>query len=251
VTPKSHTLFVSDLHLAAARPEMVSAFIHFLDHAARAAERLYVLGDCFDIWLGDDDARPPHPAVTAAFRRLTGAGTPVKIMRGNHDFLLGERFAAASGCELLADSEVIDLYGRPTLIMHGDALCTDDVEYQRFRAHSRDPDNQRRFLAQGLEERAAQAERLRSQSRARTRLKPEEIMDVSREAVLAAMRTARVRDLIHGHTHRPGVHSLDIDGSPGRRIVLADWYESDSVLVCTPEEARLARIAELGPPTDA
>lgn len=239
------TLFVSDVHLSAARPDIVSTFVGFLDGQARSADALYVLGDLFDEWLGDDDQRPPHPAVTAALAEFAATGVPLKIMRGNHDFLLGIAFESASGCELLDDPTVVDLYGTRALLMHGDTLCTRDTEYQAFRTMSRNPDNQREFLNLPLEARIQRAEAIRGQSKASMQLKTDEIMDVTPEAVLEVMAENKVSHLIHGHTHRPAVHPIAVGGESATRVVLGDWYAQDSVLRWTESGFSLGRLSDL------
>jgi len=238
------TLFISDLHLSAERPDITELFFDFLAREARAAEALYILGDFFEYWIGDDAVeQPEYRSVVAALRALTDAGIPVHVMHGNRDFLLGERFARASGCRLIPDPTRIDLYGTPTLLMHGDTLCTDDVDYLAFRRMVRDPAWQRAFLARPAAERNAMARGAREQSRVSTAGKPPEIMDVTREAVLEALRAQRVRHLIHGHTHRPAEHVFDLDGAPARRIVLGDWYRQGSVLRCDARAWRLDTLA--------
>lgn len=224
------TYFISDLHLSAARPPMVAAFLSFIQGPAQGAEALYMLGDLFDQWLGDDDDTPPHPEIIGSLAQLTAAGVPVAVVRGNHDFLLGPDFERQTGCRLLADPSLIDVQGTRVLIMHGDTLCTDDREYQALRAQVRDPQNQQRFLALPLAARSAQAARLRANSRERTQLKPQEIMDVNPDAVTQVLRAHDVQYLIHGHTHRPAVHHHDIEGKPAQRIVLGDWYTRTHVL---------------------
>lgn len=210
---------------------MVKAFLTFLEQQADRFEALFILGDLFDQWLGDDDETEPHPAVIAALARLTASGVRVSLLHGNHDFLLGERFAARTGCQLLPDPTVIEVQGTPVLIMHGDTLCTDDIAYQVLRAEVRDPTNQSRFLALPLERRSAEAASLRAASQQEGRLKPQTIMDASPSAVEQTMRQHGVRHLIHGHTHRPAIHSLRIDGQPATRIVLGDWYREPHVLI--------------------
>jgi UDP-2,3-diacylglucosamine hydrolase len=235
------TLFISDLHLHPSRPAISALFLRFLDETAHQAQALYILGDLFEYWLGDEavglEAWRP---IIAALRRATAtAGLEVYVMHGNRDFLLGEGFARATGCRLLAEPARIELYGEPTLLMHGDVLCTQDVEYQAFRAVVRDPAWQREFLARPLAEREALARRLRELSQQSTAQKKPEIMDVTPQAVEAVMRAHGVRRLIHGHTHRPGEHLFELDGEPARRMVLGDWYEQGSVLICTPAGWRL------------
>jgi UDP-2,3-diacylglucosamine hydrolase len=228
------TLFISDLHLTAGRPRITDLFFEFLDREARDAKALYILGDFFEYWIGDDaleqtEFRP----IAQALRAVVDAGTPVSLMRGNRDFLLGGRFERETGCRLIEDPTVIDLYGTPVLLMHGDTLCTDDVEYLEFRKMTRAESWQREFLAKSSTERDAIARNNRELSRQATANKAPEIMDVTQSAVANAMREHGVRHLIHGHTHRPGKHTFDLDGEPAHRIVLGDWYRHGSVLRCT------------------
>jgi len=239
------TLFISDVHLSRERPQAVERTLALLDGPARGADTLYILGDFFDQWLGDDDDTPPHREVEAALARLVGAGVPVRVCHGNHDFLLGDGFAARTGCELLPEPSVVEVHGIRVLVMHGDSLCTDDHEYQAFRRLSRDRDTQRRFLALPLAERAAKAAELRLSARARSRLKPEDIMDVNPQAVEAAMRAHGVLHLVHGHTHRPGIHEMTLDDRSARRIVLGDWYEKDHLLAWGPAGCRLGAVREV------
>jgi len=235
-------LMVSDVHLSASRPHAVAAFLALLQTHARAAEALYILGDLFDQWLGDDDETPPHPHIVEGLARVSTSGTDVCVLHGNHDFLLGGKFAARTGCRILPDPTTIDLYGTPTLLMHGDSLCTDDVEYQTFRTYSRNLDNQRAFLHQPFAERIATANALRLRSQRSVPLKPDQILDVNGDAVEAIMREYEVFDLIHGHTHRPAVHRFTLDGRAARRIVLGDWYEGDNMLVCDSGGPRLSAV---------
>ncbi len=239
------TLFVSDVHLNTARAEMVSAFLAFLEQKARHADALFILGDLFDEWLGDDDDKPPHGEVSHALAALTATGLPVSLVHGNHDFLLGKKFAKRSGCSLLGDHTVIDIYGTSTLIMHGDTLCTDDVDYQSFRKMTRNPIMQKMFLSLPLATRAARAAKIRHDSREDVALKSDEIMDVTAEAVDAVLRKYNVRHLIHGHTHRPAVHRFTLSDQEATRIVLGDWYEQDSVLIWDEAGYRLGRIGDL------
>lgn len=237
------TLFISDLHLHASRPAVTALFLDFL-HAAHDAQALYILGDFFEYWLGDEAVElEAYRPVIAALRRATEAGLPIYVMHGNRDFLLGEGFACATGCRLLPDPTRIVLYGVPALLMHGDKLCTDDVEYQAFRAIVRDPAWQRAFLAKPLAEREALARRLREYSQISTAQKEPQIMDVTAQAVEATMHAHGVRLLIHGHTHRPGEHRFTLDGEEATRVVLGDWYEQGSVLVCTPRGWRLESLS--------
>jgi UDP-2,3-diacylglucosamine hydrolase len=228
---KAPTLFISDLHLSRERPALVEAFHALMAGPARGAAALYVPGDLFDAWLGDDQLREPLAAeVARSFADLAASGTPVYLQRGNRDFLLGERFARVAGATLLDDAVVHDVHGTPTLIMHGDTLCTDDVDYQRFRAYWRDPVRRRRLLALPYVFRRGLAAFFRAGSKRATASKPEAIMDVSAGAVVDALRRHRVTRLIHGHTHRPARHELTVDGRRCERYVLADWYRSASYL---------------------
>ena len=224
------TLFVSDLHLDAASPEIARQFHAFLADEARAAEALYILGDLFEAWLGDDDPDPAARATVGALRALTDSGVPVSVMHGNRDFLIGERFCRETGATLLPDGTVIELYGDRAVLMHGDALCTDDASYQRLRRIVRNPLVRGLFRIMTLNQRRALAARMRAGSRAHVGMTAPEIMDVNSEAVAQAFREAGVRTMIHGHTHRPAVHPLEVDGAPAKRIVLGDWYTQGSVL---------------------
>lgn len=228
-------LFISDLHLQAARPDITERFFRFLETEAAEAEALYILGDLFEAWIGDDDPDEHNRDVQAAMRRLTDAGVAGYFMHGNRDFLIGDAFAERTGFTLLDDPVVHDLHGTPVLLSHGDAYCTDDVEYQAFRRQSRDPAWQQQVLSMSVEQRRALAGQAREESRAAMVDKAEDIMDVNADAVAAALREAGVSTLVHGHTHRPAVHELDLDGTPATRIVLGDWYEQGTVLHWTPE----------------
>ncbi len=227
---KMSTLFISDLHLDPGGPQIVGWYTQLLAGAAREAKALYILGDLFESWIGDDDDAPLAAQVAQATRALRDAGVPVYFMHGNRDFLLGEDYAAHAGMTLLADPTVIELGGERVLLMHGDTLCTDDVEYLKFRALVRDPRWQQQFLAKPLAERRAFAAQARGESRKHTSAMKAEIMDVNQDAVAAALRAHGVTRMIHGHTHRPATHRFDLDGRPTERIVLGDWYEQDSVL---------------------
>jgi len=224
------TLFISDLHLDAARPHIVELFTRFIAAGARAAEALYILGDLFESWIGDDDDSPLALQVAQSLYALKQSGVPVFFMHGNRDFLLGEAYAKRAGMTLLDDPTVIEFGGQPTLLMHGDTLCTDDAAYQEFRAVVRNPDWQKQFRARSLSERHAFAAQARAESVKHTAGAKPEIMDVNQAAVLAAMRKHGVRTLIHGHTHRPATHRFEFDGQVAERIVLGDWYEQSSVL---------------------
>ncbi|MDH3947784.1 MAG: UDP-2,3-diacylglucosamine diphosphatase [Gammaproteobacteria bacterium] len=233
------TLFISDLHLSADRPDITSLFIQFLNNEARQAEALYILGDLFEAWLGDDMVLPEYAEAIAAMKALSGSGVPVFIMHGNRDFLLGETFASMSGTTLLDDPTTIDLYGKPTLLLHGDTLCTDDVKYQQFRAMVRNPAWQQQMLALSPEERLALAKQYREMSQAETGNKAEDIMDVNQQTLEQVMKSKGVYHMIHGHTHRPAIHDFNIDSQAATRIVLGDWYEQGSVLVCDDNSCEL------------
>jgi len=225
-------LFIADLHLSPERPETVALFLGFLAGRARGAARLYVLGDLFDAWIGDDDDTPPYPEVRAALRELS-ATTACALMHGNRDFLIGGGFARDTGCRLLRDPARIDLAGARTLLMHGDRLCTDDKPYQRFRRRVRNPLVKQLFLWRPLAKRRALAADYRRRSGAATATKAEAIMDVNAGAVRRTMRRHGASHLIHGHTHRAGDHDFVLDGRPARRSVLAEWHPArGEVLVC-------------------
>lgn len=232
-------LFISDLHLDPARPHITELFRDFLAGEARGAEALYVLGDLFEAWVGDDDDGELAGQVAEAFAGLADTGVPVFLMHGNRDFLIGRQYAERCGATLLRDPSVEMIAGEPTLLMHGDTLCTDDHEYQRWRAHVRTRQWKEEFLALPLVERRKLARRMRDASREHTAGAPEAIMDVNRKAVGDVMREHGVRRLIHGHTHRPATHALELDGEPAERIVLGDWYEQGSVLRCDESGCRL------------
>lgn len=224
------TLFISDLHLDASQPEIIEHCLAFLRDEAAGSEALYILGDLFEAWVGDDDPEPARKRVVQALRALSDGGLPCFFMQGNRDFLTGHVFAVKAGITILPDPTVIDLYGRRVLLMHGDTLCTDDEEYQSFRRMVRDPQWQQHFLSQSLAHRIAMAQQARDASRQHTGAADAQIMDANAQAVVEAMRTAGVDTLIHGHTHRPAIHSLTIDDRPATRVVLGDWHAQGSVL---------------------
>ena len=224
------TLFISDLHLEADRPEIGAQFGEFMQGEARDVEALYILGDLFESWVGDDDPNPHYRQMKAEIRDLAASGVPVYFMHGNRDFLVGERFAAETGVAILPDPTTVNLYGSEVLLSHGDAMCTDDVEYQQVRAMTRNPEWQAMMLAKPLEERLAIARNAREASRSRNAGLSEEIMDVNQFAVEKAMTAHGVRLLLHGHTHRPAVHEFELAREPATRIVLGDWYDQGSVV---------------------
>jgi UDP-2,3-diacylglucosamine hydrolase len=223
-------LFVSDVHLDAAAPQATDQFLAFLRTEAAGAEALYILGDLFEAWVGDDDQEPANQRVCGALRTLTSGGVACFALHGNRDFLLGSGFCARSGCRLLSDPVIAQLDGDSVLLTHGDALCTDDHSYQELRTTVRAPAWQRRFLALPRATRELLADEARAGSRRHTSRTVPTIMDVNPAAVTAAFRAAHVRRIIHGHTHRPGVHDGEVDGEPAQRIVLGAWYEQGSYL---------------------
>lgn len=219
-------LFLSDLHLAPERPHAAEAFRAFCAGPAREAHAVYILGDLFDWWIGDDQLREPFFADMAdAIRGVTASGVPVFIAHGNRDFLLGAAFAKRTGARLLPERELVDIAGTATLVSHGDELCTGDVDYQRYRARIRNPATQRRLLRLPLFVRRLIARSLRRKSRDATAMKPESIMDVDAGEVRETFRRYGVARIIHGHTHRPATHVVDVDGTDRERIVLADWHD--------------------------
>jgi UDP-2,3-diacylglucosamine hydrolase len=224
------TLLISDLHLDAGSPAIARQFHAFLRQEARSADALYILGDLFEAWLGDDDPDAAARATVAALRSLVDSGVRCFVMHGNRDFLIGERFCRETGATLLPDGTVVDLYGQRVLLMHGDALCTDDTSYQRLKRILRNPLVRWSLRHLSFGSRRALARRLRAGSRQHVGMTAAQIMDVNDAAVASALRSAGARTLVHGHTHRPAVHELLVDGAPARRIVLGDWYTQGSVL---------------------
>ncbi|OGT04327.1 MAG: UDP-2,3-diacylglucosamine diphosphatase [Gallionellales bacterium RBG_16_57_15] len=228
-----HTLFISDLHLSADHSGSMAAFQRFIAEFAPQAEALYILGDLFEYWAGDDDLEDEfHARVIAALRGLAQRGTRVYLLHGNRDLLMGKALAEACRATLLHDPTLLDLYGTPTLVSHGDRLCTGDTEYQRYRARVHDADFQRQFLARPLAERKAYIEQLRSRSTLEKQSKDSAIMDVNDAAVAALLREYRYPRLIHGHTHQPGCHQHRVDGHNCERWVLGDWHQRGSALRC-------------------
>ena len=224
------TLFISDLHIDATRPPIIAQFLRFLETEAKNAAALYILGDLFESWIGDDAPDSAQSEAIAGLRALTASGVPCFVMHGNRDFLLSRRFSELSGAQLLRDPLIITLYGEAVLVMHGDALCTDDHAYQRLRATVRDAEWQRQFLALSVESRRALAGAARAGSQAHTATMEYAITDVNAESVATALRAAGTATLLHGHTHRPAIHAFEVDGRPRTRIVLGDWYDQGSVL---------------------
>ncbi|HEY0861880.1 UDP-2,3-diacylglucosamine diphosphatase [Pseudoxanthomonas sp. F37] len=243
------TLFISDLHLDAERPAVTELFGAFMQRQAMAADALYILGDLFEAWVGDDDPSETGAYVAARIREVADAGVPVFFIRGNRDFLLGETFARRAGMRILPDPAVVMLYGRPAILMHGDLLCTSDTAYQAFRAQTRQPAWQAQFLAQPLAARLAFAAQARAASAAHQgglkrddKAQFETLTDVAPETVDATLARFGIDTLIHGHTHRPAIHDLSVGGRACRRIVLGDWYEQGSVLRVEPDGMALEQL---------
>lgn len=226
------TLFIADLHLSGEHPQLTALLEYFVDRLTANAQAVYILGDLFEVWLGDDMVLPDYQPAIAALQRLTARKIPVYIMHGNRDFLLRENFCASSGTTLLAEPAIISLNGIPTLLLHGDTLCTDDLRYQQLRTMVRDPQFQAQFLAKTPAERIAQARQYREMSKAETSNKSSDIMDVNQATVEEVMRKHHVTQLIHGHTHRPAVHQYNLDGQSVTRYVLSDWGQRGSYLNC-------------------
>ena len=228
-----HSTFVSDLHLSPERPRINQVFFDFADRTAARAGAVYILGDLFEYWIGDDDlADAFNASVADALLRLSGKGVALHFMHGNRDVLVGQAFAARCGAKLMPDPTLLDLHGTRTLVMHGDTLCTDDIEYQKFRAYAHDPGNQRRFLSQPLAERRQQMLGMRAESEKSKQGKSAEIMDVTQSAVERVLREHGYPRLIHGHTHRPARHVHTVDGRSCERWVLNDWYQRGGYLRC-------------------
>lgn len=237
------TLFISDLHLDASRPHITRLFVEFLQGEAAQADALYILGDLFEAWIGDDAPDPTGDEVATALAELHARGVPCFYIHGNRDFLLGDAYARRARLTLLPDPSVIEIEGEPVLLMHGDTLCTDDAPYQAFRAQSHTAQWQRAFLARPVAERQAFAVQARAESRRYTQSVESAITDVNPAAVAGALDSRPVRRLIHGHTHRPARHSLERNGEPAERIVLGDWYEQGSVLRIACDASRVPSVS--------
>ena len=233
------TLFIADLHLQTEEPAITAGFLRFLLGEAKSADALYILGDLFEAWIGDDDPNPLHREMAAAIKALVDSGVPCYFIHGNRDFLIGKRYARESGMTLLPEEQVLDLYGRKVLIVHGDTLCTDDTGYLAFRAKVHTPWIQKVFLALPLFIRNRIAARMRAGSKAANSSKSMTIMDVNPQAVVRVMEKHDVQWLIHGHTHRPDVHSLIANGQPAHRVVLGAWHTEGSMVKVTPEGVEL------------
>lgn len=237
------TYFISDLHLSAERPDITACLLNFLQQQAPQAEALYVLGDLFEAWIGDDDQSDFNQQIARAFRVLADSGVPVYFIHGNRDFLIRQRFAQQAGFILLPEQVVVDLYGTPTLLMHGDELCTLDVAYQKFRRKARGWWWPRLVLSLPLSTRRKIAEKGRKTSKKNHAGLTMEIMDVHPDSVIAYMQKYDVSQLIHGHTHRPAIHDLMVNGQKAQRIVLGDWYEQGSILKVEPNNLVLSNQA--------
>jgi UDP-2,3-diacylglucosamine hydrolase len=236
------TYFISDLHLSSERPDITGLFEQFLQQEARSADALYILGDLFDAWIGDDDQTEFHQRIIRALAGLTQAGVPTYFIHGNRDFVIGERFARETGVTLLPEEACVTLYGEPTLIMHGDTLCTLDTGYLRFRRIIRNPMLLGLLSRLPLSFRRYLASRLRAESKSQKKLSAAQLerMDATEEAVQEAFKRHSVRQLIHGHTHRPAVHYHQLpDGATATRVVLGDWFDHGSVLEVSPDGLQL------------
>jgi UDP-2,3-diacylglucosamine hydrolase len=218
-------LFISDLHLDVKRPRITQAFFTFLERYAVQSDALYILGDFFNVWLGDDAAGELESQVAKKLHTLSSQGVAIYLMHGNRDFLIGNDFAASCGANLIEEPYILLDYEQRIILMHGDVLCTRDIDYMAFRDMVRQPDWQQEFLARPLQERRAYADQARQQSKTMSSNKPEDIMDVTQEAVTQLMQTHKASYLIHGHTHRPAVHTLESEGKLLRRLVLSDWED--------------------------
>ena len=240
----TYSLFISDLHLSAEQPVILKLFQDFLEHEAPAASALYILGDLFDAWLGDDDASELAEAVKTRLHTLSNV-VPVFFQHGNRDFLIGEGFAADSGVRLLDEEAVISLGGRKVLLLHGDQLCTDDRDYQQARLKLRSTEFSEFFLHKPLEERAAIAAHYRQLSGEATSMKADDIMDVNQKAVADAMSRHGVTTLIHGHTHRPAMHDFLLDNQPAQRLVLSDWHSRGTRVLAIDDQSFNPRFIKL------
>ena len=233
------SVFISDLHLAPETPQIAQMLLQVLGSEARDADELYILGDFLEAWLGDDAMPPALEPLLAQLKTLSDHGCRIYLMHGNRDFLLGQAFAQACGATLLPEAQVIELQGQPTLLMHGDQLCTDDVSYQAFRQQVRNPQWQQHFLGLTIPQRLEMAKQARAASKEQTSNKAEAIMDVNAATVADTMRQYGVTRLIHGHTHRPAIHQFELDNQPVTRIVLGDWIDQPSMLVVNNDKMRL------------
>lgn len=234
------TLFIADLHLSEQEPAITAGFLRFLQREAYQADALYILGDFFEYWIGDDDPQPLHREIASALHDLTNSGVPCYFIHGNRDFLIGKRFAQECGMTLLPQEKRLSLYGHPILIMHGDTLCTDDVDYQRYRRKVNNPFIQKLFSWLPLRPRLNIAAKMRDRSQMTNDGKSEAIMDVNQQAVIEALERNQAEWLIHGHTHRPAIHNVDMpNGEQAKRAVLGAWHYQGSMISVTPEGIEL------------
>ena len=233
-------LLISDLHLEEERPDITRAFLDFLGARARSAQALYILGDFFEVWIGDDAMTPFQRSICNALRELSDSGTAIFLMHGNRDFMLGQAFCKAAGCTLLKDPSIVQFNGEPVLLMHGDSLCTRDEDYIRLRRYLRHPLTLWILRHLPLATRQKLARKLRSESRTQVQMKASDIVDVTPDEVLRVMAQYGVNTLIHGHTHRPAIHPLQLDGHAAQRIVLGDWDHQGWALQIDEQGYRLA-----------
>ncbi|GAB2940081.1 UDP-2,3-diacylglucosamine diphosphatase [Hafnia psychrotolerans] len=233
------TFFIADIHLCAQEPAITAGFLRFLREDAPQADALYILGDLFEAWIGDDDPQPLHGDIAAALNTLHQQGVPCFFIHGNRDFLVGRRFARDSSMQILPETKLLQLYGRRLLILHGDTLCTDDIGYQKFRKKVRNPLIQKIFLALPLKWRLSIAARMRADSKASNRGKSLDVMDVNPQAVINAMQENRAEWMIHGHTHRPAIHDVPLNGKTGHRAVLGAWHEEGSMITVSADGIEL------------
>jgi len=227
----NYTIFISDLHLEPARPDITELFFAFLKNQAAHADALYILGDFFEVWIGDDDVSEFNKSIKQALKNLSDQGIPVFFMRGNRDFLIGKKFAQETGCQLIPDPTLINLYGKPTLLTHGDALCTLDIKHLQFRKYAHNPNYYRFFLMLPLWLRTWIARKIRNKSQRHTRTISYEVMDVTDSEVIRIMELYQTQQLIHGHTHKPAIHPISVNSHPASRIVLGSWHEHGNALV--------------------
>lgn len=233
------TLFISDLHLSPDNQDLIKLTIEFLQQETKDIQTLYILGDLFNTWLGDDIIPAEFEPLINQLQQLKQNGITIYLMVGNRDFMLGKRFAELAGCKLITDPVVIDLYGTQTLLMHGDSLCIDDVSYQRYRRWTRSKFLQWCFLHLTVNYRQGISDKIKQKSREQKQFKSAMIMDVNQQEVIASMTKFNVRRLIHGHTHRPAFHQLTINGENAQRIVLGDWENTVSYLKCDDQQIKL------------
>ncbi len=229
---KKDIIFISDLHISLEKKEITRRFLAFLENRASYAQALYILGDLFDAWIGDDDNSPPNKTIKKSLKQLTASGTKVFLQLGNRDFLLGKQFAVETGVVLLGDYQVIDIFGVDTLLTHGDLLCSDDIRYQQFRSKSRTEQWIQNVLSKPLLLRFLAARWYRFRSYFHKRKKTKDIMDVNQKTVMEVMKQYNCLRLIHGHTHRPAVHDFTIDGKTAQRFVLAEWKKNSAEILC-------------------